>query len=95
MFGAWRSARLSYTPEFFGLPVLYHQPLRAANGVLFGLAVLAVLPVPWTKLPQHEPVRVVPLVLFGVIVALFTFGTGQRNEHPICFLRHYLKSFAM
>ena len=46
------------------------------------------LPVSWTELLQHEPIGVVAFVFFGVIVALFTFGTGQRNEHSICFLRH-------
>src|SRR5579859_7374536 len=60
----------------------------AATGDLLGLAVLRVLPVARAELLQHEPVRVVPFVLFGVIVALFTLGTRQRNEHSIRFFSH-------
>src|SRR3982074_1113885 len=70
-FGAWCSAKLSYGPRSY--PVVSTLIPPAASGgqtvVLFGLAVLRMLPVPRTELLQHEPVRVVPFVLFGVIVA--------------------------
>src|SRR5437867_1966897 len=96
MFGAWRSARLSYAPELCDCLSAYTTSRhRRPNGGLFGLAVLRMLPVSWTELLQHEPIGVVAFVFFGVIVALFTFGTGQRNEHSICFLRHRLTSFAV
>jgi hypothetical protein len=41
-----------------------------------------------TVLLQHESVRIVPLVLFGVVVALSALAALQSDEHAICFLGH-------
>jgi hypothetical protein len=49
------------------------------------------LPVPATAgavLLQREPIWIVSLVLFGVIVALFTVGARQRDEYAVSLLGH-------
>ena len=46
-------------------------------------------------LPQHQAVLVISLVLLGVIVALFTLGTRERNKDAICFPGHRCLSWVI
>src|SRR5262249_26984552 len=76
-FRFWRSAlyQLSYAPMWV---------FRS----LFRFAVLRVLATARAELLQRQPIWIVALVLFSVIVALLTVGARQRNEHSVCFLCH-------
>jgi hypothetical protein len=49
---------------------------------------LRVLPTPGAKLLQRQPIGIVPLVLFGVIVPLATVGARQGDEDAVCLFCH-------
>ena len=50
---------------------------------------LSVLPAARAEFLQRQPIRIVALVLFRVIVALLTLGARQCNEHAISFFCHF------
>src|SRR3954451_20679446 len=61
-------------------PLRDREPWRAISwGELAGLAVHGVLAVPRAVLLQLEPVRVVPTVLAGDVVALLALDARQRD----------------
>src|SRR6476469_10249574 len=55
---------------------------------LLYLAVLRVLAAARAKLAQRHPVRIVPLVLFGVVGALAAVRARERDQDAVRFLRH-------
>src|SRR4249919_1658821 len=67
---------------------LYGQYRPAAAERLLGLAVLGVFATARAELLQREPIGIVALVFFRVIVALFAVGARERDQGPICFLGH-------
>jgi hypothetical protein len=72
------------------LPTLYYGPRRCGQSKLLGFAVFAVLPAPRAELLQREPIGIVSLVFFAVVIALLTLDARQRNEHSISLLGHFL-----
>src|SRR5262249_17095016 len=62
-----------------------HRPVRAG---LLRLAVLGVLAAARAEFLQRQPIGIVALVLFRVVVALFTVGTRPRDQDAVCFLGH-------
>ena len=69
---------------------LSYAPMNLCARSLLCLAVLRVLAAARAELLQREPIRIVALVLFRVVVTLLTLGTRQRNEHAISFFRHVM-----
>ena len=49
---------------------------------------LSVLPAARAELLQRQPIWIVALVLFRVVIALLTLGTRQGNKYAIGFLGH-------
>jgi hypothetical protein len=55
---------------------------------LFRLAVLRMLSAPRAELLQRDPIRIVALVFFRVVVALATVGARQCDQYAIGLFRH-------
>jgi hypothetical protein len=77
------------------LPTLYYGPHPSGQPELLGFAVLSVLPAARAVLLQREPIGIVPLVFFAVIVALLTLGARQGNEHAISLFGHFSRDLPL
>ena len=66
----------------------FREATPSGPDLLALLAMLRMLPTALAVLPQRDPTRVVPSVLLGRIVSLFTLRAGQRNDNTIRSLGH-------
>jgi hypothetical protein len=60
---------------------------------LLGFAVLGVPPTAGAELLEGQAVRIVPLVLLSVVVALLALVASERQEHTISSLGHNCAEF--